>query len=90
MIVCVKCSLLLVEHIIPTALEYDHYTQEVTAQAARLRGEAERAGRDRAGMEEVYTSLKKGVEGEAEAIKARFDDLQARVIEADARRDQVK
>lgn len=66
----------------------DREIQEVTAQAARLRGEAERAGRDRAGMEEVYTSLKKGVEGEAEAIKARFDDLQARVIEADARRDQ--
>lgn len=54
-----------------------------------MRGEAERAGRDRAGMEEVYLSLKRGVEGETESLKARFDELQARVLEADAKRDQV-
>lgn len=59
------------------------------AQAARFRGEAERAGRDRAGMEEVYLSLKQGVETETEALKAKFDELQARVLEADAKRDQV-
>lgn len=59
------------------------------AQAARLRGEAERAKRDRAGMEEVYLSLKQGVETETEALKAKFDDLQARALEADAKRDQV-
>lgn len=59
------------------------------AQAARFRGEAERAGRDRAGMEEVYLSLKQGVETETETLKAKFDELQARVFEADAKRDQV-
>lgn len=59
------------------------------AQAARFRGEAERAGRDRAGMEEVYLSLKQGVETETETLKAKFDELQARVLEADAKRDQV-
>ncbi|CAM9903980.1 unnamed protein product [Pylaiella littoralis] len=58
------------------------------AQAARLRGEAERAGRDRAGMEEVYLSLKRGVEAETQSLKAKFDELQARVLEADAKRDQ--
>lgn len=40
-------------------------------------------------MEEVYLSLKRGVEGETESLKARFDELQARVLEADAKRDQV-
>lgn len=59
------------------------------AQAARFRGEAERAGRDRAGMEEVYLSLKQGVETETETLKAKFDELQDRVLEADAKRDQV-
>lgn len=64
--------------------------QELAAQVAKLRGEAGRASRDRAGMEEVYLSFKKGVEGETEFLKARFDELQARVIEADARRDQAR
>lgn len=40
-------------------------------------------------MEEVYTSLKQGVEMETETLKAKFDELQARVLEADAKRDQV-
>lgn len=40
-------------------------------------------------MEQVYLSLKRGVEGETETLKARFDELQARIIEADAKRDQV-
>lgn len=64
--------------------------QDLAAQAARLRGEAERAGRDRAGMEEVYLSLKRGVEAETQSLKAKFDELQARVLEADAKRDQVR
>lgn len=67
-----------------------HFIQDLAAQATRLRGEAERAGRDRAGMEEVYLSLKQGVETETESLKAKFDELQARVLEADAKRDQVK
>ncbi|CAM9783522.1 unnamed protein product [Scytosiphon promiscuus] len=56
----------------------DREIQELAAQATRLRGEAERAGRDRAGMEEVYLSLKQGVERETETLKAKFDELQAR------------
>lgn len=40
-------------------------------------------------MEEVYLSLKQGVEGETQALKAKFDELQDRVVEADAKRDQV-
>ena len=56
---------------------------------ARTRGEAERASRDRAGMEEVYLSLKRGVEKEAEALKSRFDKLKARVLDAEAKRGQV-
>lgn len=40
-------------------------------------------------MEEVYLSLKQGVETETETLKAKFDELQARVLEADAKRDQV-
>eukprot|EP00752_Nemacystus_decipiens_P012773 g11312.t1 len=66
----------------------DREIQDLVAQAARFRGEAERAGRDRAGMEEVYLSLKQGVETETETLKAKFDELQARVLEADAKRDQ--
>lgn len=41
-------------------------------------------------MEEVYLSLKKGVEGETESLKTRFEELQSRVIQADARKDQVR
>lgn len=40
-------------------------------------------------MEEVYLSLKQGVETETETLKAKFDELQARVLEPDAKRDQV-
>ncbi|CAM9205409.1 unnamed protein product [Hapterophycus canaliculatus] len=39
-------------------------------------------------MEEVYLSLKQGVETDTETLKAKFDKLQARVLEADAKRDQ--
>ncbi|CAN0126190.1 unnamed protein product [Ectocarpus sp. 6 AP-2014] len=66
----------------------DREIQDLAAQAARLRGEAERAARDRAGMEEVYSSLKQGVETETETLKAKFDELQERVLEADAKRDE--
>ncbi|CAM9333373.1 unnamed protein product, partial [Ectocarpus sp. 4 AP-2014] len=66
----------------------DREIQDLAAQAARLRGEAERAARDRAGMEEVYSSLKQGVETETETLKANFDELQERVLEADAKRDE--
>ncbi|CAM9212001.1 unnamed protein product, partial [Laminaria digitata] len=62
--------------------------QDIAAQATRHRSDAERAGRDRAGMEEVYLTLKQGVEGETQALKAKFDELQDRVVEADANRDQ--
>ena len=37
----------------------------------------------------MYLSLKQGVEGETQALKAKFDELQDRVVEADAKRDQV-
>lgn len=40
-------------------------------------------------MEEVYLALKRGVEAETETLKDKFDELQARVLEADAKRDQV-
>lgn len=63
--------------------------QDLAAQMSRIKGEAERVSRDRASMEEVYLSLKRGVEGDTKAFTARLDELQARVLDADVKRDQV-
>lgn len=63
--------------------------QDLAAKMSRVKGEAERVSRDRASMEEVYLSLKRGVEGDAKAFTVRLDELQARVLDADVKRDQV-
>eukprot|EP00904_Undaria_pinnatifida_P010558 jgi/Undpi1/6632/HiC_scaffold_20.g09111.m1 len=62
--------------------------QDLATQATRHRSDAERAGRDRAGMEEVYLSLKQEMERETQALNAKFDELQERVVEAEAKRDE--
>lgn len=50
---------------------------------SRIEGEAERASRDQAGMEDVYPSLKRVVEVDTKVFTARL--LQARLLDEDAK-----
>lgn len=55
---------------------------------SRIRGEAERASRDRTGTEEAYLSLEREVYGDVKALTAKLDEPLARLLDADAKLKQ--
>ncbi|CAM9799171.1 unnamed protein product, partial [Choristocarpus tenellus] len=67
----------------------DREMKELTSQVTCFRAEAERTARDRAGIEAVYLKLKQGVEDEQDAVRARFEEMQGRLMASEALKEQV-
>ncbi|KAG5182592.1 hypothetical protein JKP88DRAFT_348798 [Tribonema minus] len=62
--------------------------RDLLAEGARLRVDADRCQRDRASAEALYASLKRAVDAEQASLKGRFDELSAKVLDAEARAQQ--